>query len=36
MQARPYLYPALQEHLPRLEQIICEAIDSAKAEAGFE
>jgi HK97 gp10 family phage protein len=36
MQARPYLYPALQEYLPRLEQIICEAIDSAKAEAGFE
>jgi HK97 gp10 family phage protein len=36
MRARPYLYPALQEHLPRLEQIICEAIDSAKAEAGFQ
>lgn len=36
MQARPYLYPAIQEHLPRLEQIICEAIDAAKAEAGFE
>lgn len=36
MQARPYLYPALQEHLPRLEQIICEAIDMAKAEAGLE
>jgi HK97 gp10 family phage protein len=36
MQARPYLFPAVQEHLPRLEQIICEAIDMAKAEAGFE
>ncbi|MEM3577576.1 MAG: HK97 gp10 family phage protein [Candidatus Bathyarchaeia archaeon] len=36
MQACPYLYPAIQEHLPRLEQIICEAIDQAKAEAGFE
>jgi len=36
MQARPYLFPAVQEHLPRLEQIICEAIDMAKAEAGLE
>jgi HK97 gp10 family phage protein len=36
MQARPYLYPAVQEHLPRLEQIICEAIDAAKSEAGLE
>jgi HK97 gp10 family phage protein len=36
MQARPYLYPAIQEHLPRLEAIICEAIDEAKAEAGLE
>ena len=35
MRARPYLYPAIQEHLPRLEQIICEAIDQAKAEVGF-
>jgi HK97 gp10 family phage protein len=35
MQARPYLYPAIQEHLPRLEEIICEAIDEAKAEAGL-
>jgi len=35
MQARPYLYPAMQEHLPRLEQIICEAIDAAKAGAGL-
>jgi HK97 gp10 family phage protein len=35
MQAKPYLYPALQEHLPRLEQIIGEAIDAAKMEAGL-
>ena len=35
MQASPYLYPAIQEHLPRLEQIICEALDAAKAEAGL-
>jgi len=36
MQARPYLYPAIQEYLPRLESIICEAIDQAKAEAGLQ
>jgi len=36
MQAQPYLYPAIQEHLPRLEHIICEAIDQAKAEAGLQ
>jgi HK97 gp10 family phage protein len=35
MQARPYLYPAFQEHLPRLEAFICEAIDAAKSEAGL-
>jgi HK97 gp10 family phage protein len=35
MRAEPYLYPAIQEHLPRLEQIICEALDAAKAEAGL-
>jgi HK97 gp10 family phage protein len=33
MRARPYLYPAIMEYLPRLEQIICEALDAAKAEA---
>jgi HK97 gp10 family phage protein len=33
--ARPYFFPAVQEHLPRLEQIICEAVDAAKAEAGL-
>jgi HK97 gp10 family phage protein len=36
MQAQPYLYPAIQEYLPQLEAIICEAIDAAKAEAGLE
>lgn len=36
MEARPFVFPAVHEHLPRLEQIICEAIDAAKAEAGLE
>jgi HK97 gp10 family phage protein len=36
MQAQPFLYPAIQEYLPQLEQIICEAIDEAKAEAGLQ
>jgi len=36
MRAQPYLYPAIQEYLPQLEQMILEAIDAAKAEAGFE
>jgi HK97 gp10 family phage protein len=35
MRARPYLYPAIQEHLPRLETIISEAIEYAKQEAGL-
>jgi len=35
MQARPYLFPAVQEHLPELERIILEALDAAKAEAGL-
>ncbi|RLI18381.1 hypothetical protein DRO44_01310 [Candidatus Bathyarchaeota archaeon] len=35
MQARPYIYPALQRHLPQLEQIILEALDAAKREAGL-
>ncbi len=35
MQAKPYLFPALQEYLPQLEQIIIEAIESAKVEAGL-
>ena len=35
MKAQPYLYPAIQEYLPMLEQIILEAIDRAKSEAGL-
>lgn len=35
MRAQPYLYPAIQEYLPQLEAIICEAIDQAKMEAGL-
>lgn len=34
-QARPFLFPAVHEHLPRLEQIVCEAVDMAKTEAGL-
>jgi HK97 gp10 family phage protein len=30
MRARPFIYPAVQEELPRLESIICEAIEAAK------
>ncbi|MEM4704314.1 MAG: HK97 gp10 family phage protein [Candidatus Bathyarchaeia archaeon] len=36
MQAQPYLYPAIQEYLPQLEAIICEAVDAAKTEAGLQ
>ena len=35
MRARPFLYPAVQEALPRLEAIILEAIEAAKREAGL-
>lgn len=35
MAARPYLFPAVQEYLPQLEQIILEALDAAKSEAGL-
>lgn len=35
MQARPYLWPAIQEHLPSLEFNIIGALEQAKAEAGF-
>lgn len=35
MRARPYLYPAIQEHLPQLEAIISEAIEDAKREANL-
>ena len=35
MRAQPYLFPAIQEHLPRLEAIISDAIEAAKQEAGL-
>jgi HK97 gp10 family phage protein len=35
IRARPYLWPSIQQYLPQLEQIVKEAIDTAKAEAGF-
>jgi len=35
MQAQPYLYPAIQEHLPELERIILDALDAAKTEVGL-
>ncbi len=35
MAARPYLYPAILQYLPQLEQLILEAIDVAKTEAGL-
>ncbi len=36
MMAQPFLYPAIQDHLPQLEDIILAAIDAAKTEAGLE
>lgn len=35
MLARPFLYPAIQEYLPIIEQILGEAIEKAKLESGF-
>jgi HK97 gp10 family phage protein len=35
IRARPFLYPAVQEELPRLEAMICEAIETAKRESGL-
>jgi HK97 gp10 family phage protein len=35
MRARPYLHPAIQRYLPQLENIILEALETAKAEAGL-
>ena len=35
MRARPYLFPAVRENLPNLEQIICDALEQAKVEAGL-
>jgi HK97 gp10 family phage protein len=34
-QAHPYLRPAIEEHLPELEQTILQAIDNAQTEAGL-
>ena len=36
MHAQPFLYPAIQTNLPRLEAIILDALEAAKAEAGLE
>jgi len=33
--ARPYLLPALEQHLPVLEQAICRAIEDSETEAGL-
>jgi HK97 gp10 family phage protein len=35
MQAQPYLWPAIQQYLPELEQLVKDAIEQAKAEAGL-
>jgi HK97 gp10 family phage protein len=35
MRAQPYLWPAIQQYLLQLENIICQAIDAARAEAGL-
>ena len=35
LRARPYIWPSIQSHLQELEQIVSEAIETAKAEAGF-
>ena len=32
MMAQPYLWPAIQEYLPQLEQIVKDAIEAAKQE----
>lgn len=34
-QAKPFLQPALQQHLPELERVFSEAFDSAKTEANL-
>jgi HK97 gp10 family phage protein len=31
--ARPYLWPAIEQNLPRLEQVLSDAVDSAATEA---
>jgi hypothetical protein len=34
-QAKPYLTPAIERHLPELEQVLLQAIDTAKLEANL-
>ena len=36
MKARPYLYPAVQEHLPRLEAVIVEALSALPRRLDYE
>jgi len=33
MQAQPFLHPAVEEYMPRLEEMLLEALDQAVAEA---
>jgi HK97 gp10 family phage protein len=33
--AKPYLTPAIESHLPELERVVLEALDSAKMEANL-
>ena len=35
MQAQPFLHPAVEEYMPRLEEMLLEALDQAVAEAGL-
>lgn len=35
MRAQPFLFPAVQAGLPALEQLLVDAIEQAKADAGF-
>lgn len=35
VRAKPFIYPAVREHLSRLERIICDALETAKGEAGL-
>ena len=35
MQARPFLWPAIQQYLPELQKMIAEGIETAKSGAGF-
>jgi len=35
MQAQPFLYPAVEEYMPRLEEMLLEALGQAVREAGL-